>query len=328
MIFSLVLLVTSIWSIASGAVPLPFREVLACLGGQSDDPLLNSIILNLRLPRILLVAATGAGLGAVGAAYQAFFRNPLADPFIIGTSSGAALGATVVVVTGWAGASVGVGPTSLGGFLGALVSGALVYFIAIVGRMPPVGVLLAGTAVSAVLGAIGWVLLAMYNPDLPRIISWMMGGFAGRGWSSAQWTVPMILLGITGLTALGRPLNAMLCGDDMARSLGVPVGLLMAFVLCLASAVVAVAVAAGGIIGFIGLIAPHIGRPIIGANHLRLIPVSAMIGAILLQLADLGSRTLIAPLEFPVGIMTALLGGPVFLYVLRRQNVFQAGVPG
>ncbi|MCZ2341829.1 MAG: iron ABC transporter permease [Bacteroidales bacterium] len=325
MILSLILGVLSLVTLAYGSVRLTLSEVIQGTCGVASDPIVNTIILELRLPRMLLAIGIGAGLGVAGAAYQALFRNPLADPFVVGASSGAAAGATLVIVMGWAGGTAGVGPASVGAFFGAIGSVLLVYAMAAMSRLPAVTLLLAGAVVSTMLGALVWLMLAFADAQVPRIVSWLMGGLAGRSWDTVGTACPLILLAACFLGILGRPLDIIRCGEDTARSLGVPVGLVLVLVLGAASLIVAASVAAGGIIGFVGLAAPHIARPVVGAAHRRLLPASGLIGAILLLGADVVARTIVAPLELPIGVVTALLGGPLFLVVLRKQPYASSG---
>jgi iron complex transport system permease protein len=306
-------------SLGLGTVRLPPGDVVAALTDPTSDPLARTIVVQLRLPRVVLAAVIGAGLGAAGAAYQALFRNPLADPFVVGASSGAAAGAAIVIVSGWAGATAGVGPASVGAFVGAVGSVGLVYAVAAVGRLPPVTLLLAGAVVSTMLGGVVWLLMALADENLHRIVGWLMGGLAGRGWDTVATATPLILLGTALLCLLGRPLDAVCCGEEVARSLGLRVGTVMALVLGGASLAVAASVAAGGVIGFVGLAAPHLARPLVGAGHARLVPASGLVGAVLLVVADAVARAAAPPIELPLGVITAVAGGPLFLVVLRRR---------
>jgi len=321
----LVLVLAAGASLALGATRLSPGAVVGALAGDGPDPVARVIVVELRLPRTLLAVAIGAGLGAAGAAYQALFRNPLADPFVVGASSGAAAGAALVIVAGWGGGAAGFGPASAGAFAGALAAVGLVYAAAAVGRMPPVALLLAGAVVSTMLGAFVWLLMALADENLHRIVGWLMGGLAGRGWDTAAVAAPAVLAGAALLCLLGRPLDAVCCGDETARALGLRVGGVTALVLAAAGLVVATAVAAGGVIGFVGLAAPHLARPLVGAAHARLLPASGLVGAVLLLAADAVARTAAPPLELPLGVVTALLGGPVFLVLLRRQAVRAGG---
>jgi iron complex transport system permease protein len=306
----LVLVGVGLAALVVGGVRVSFWEA---------DPLTWTIILDLRLPRVLLAVLIGIALGTSGAVYQALFRNPLADPFVVGASSGAAAGATLVIVTGWAGSAAGFGPASLGAFFGALFAVGVVYAVAAVGRMPPVTLLLAGVVVSTVLGAVVWLLMALADAHVPRIVGWLMGGLGGRGWDTVAAACPATLAGVGVLCLLGRPLDALCCGEDVARALGLRVEVVAAVVLAAASLAVATSVAAGGVIGFVGLAAPHLARPLVGAAHARLIPASGLVGAILLVAADTLARSVASPLEIPIGVVTALVGGPFFLIELHRR---------
>jgi iron complex transport system permease protein len=305
-------------SLAIGSVRLSGADMAAVLFGEGR-PLTRTIILELRLPRVLLAVLIGVSLGSSGSAYQALFRNPLADPFVVGASSGAMAGATVVIVSGWAGSGLGFGPASLGAFAGALLAVGFVYAVAAAGQMPPVSLLLVGTVVSTMLAAAVWLLMSLADQRLHQIVGWLMGGLAGHGWDTlaAAW-LPM-LAGTLVLCLLGRPLDALCGGEESARALGLRVGGATALVLAAASLAVATGVAAGGVIGFVGLAAPHLARPLVGVAHARLVPASALVGALLLLGADALARSVAAPLELPIGVVTALLGGPFFLIVLRRS---------
>ncbi len=297
--------------VAFGSVSLP------------DDPdTARTILLRLRLPRVLLAVAIGGGLGAAGAAYQAVFRNPLADPFVIGSASGGSLGAVVVLVTGWAGVGGAIGATATGAFVGSVLAVFLVYLIAGAGRGPAESLLLAGATVSALCAAGVWLLSAFFHDSLPKLMGWVTGGLNLNPdhWAALTVAGPLLLLGTVVLSLLGRPLDALRGGDDTARALGLPVGALVPVVLTAASVAVAAAVAAGGVIGFVGLVAPHLARPLAGAAHARLVPTAALVGAVLLVPADLLARSVAPPHELPLGAITALAGGPVFLFILQTTN--------
>jgi iron complex transport system permease protein len=313
-----VLMGAALAALAVGSVRVAASDMAtALLGG--GEPFTRAIVIDLRLPRVLLAVLIGVALGTSGAAYQALFRNPLADPFVVGASSGAAAGAAVVIVTGWAGSASGLGPASLGAFVGALLAVGLVYAIAAAGRMPPISLLLIGTVVSTMLGAAVWLLMALADQHLHHIVGWLMGGLAGHGWDTLAVTWAPMLAGSVVLCLLCRPLDALCGGAEAARALGLWVGGATALVLAAASLAVAAAVAAGGVIGFVGLAAPHLARPLVGVAHARLVPASGLVGALLLLGADALARSIAAPLELPVGVVTALLGGPFFLIVLCRS---------
>jgi cobalamin transport system permease protein len=319
----LLMLTVGVASLAIGPVQLSATAIVeALLGGRTGDRVnATAIVWELRLPRIALAALVGLALGAAGAAYQGLFRNPLADPFVIGASSGSALGATLVIITAGKTSALGFAAVPLGGFVGAIGAAAIVYFsTAWWGRMPLVGLLLAGSAVSSFLGALVWLLMVLHDEDLAQIVAWLMGSLGGHGWAAVFGGGPYIACGIAGLCALARPLDALSLGEQPAKALGLPLTLVSGTVVAAASLASAAAVAVSGVIGFVGLIAPHLARACVGARHRYLIPASALTGAILLLLADDLARTVAAPVELPVGILTAILGGPFFLVVLATRS--------
>lgn len=316
LLLAAVLLACLTASVGIGAVRMSAGEFWDGLCGFGDSA---SIIRDIRLPRTMLAALAGGGLAAAGAAYQGLFRNPLADPFVIGSASGAALGATLVLIAGASGGVLGWSAVSTGAFLGALAATALVYFTATFGRaMNLTRLLLAGLAVGSAFNALAWILLMLFDKSLTFIVSTLLGSLSGRGWPEFSATLPWTIAGLIGLMVMARPLDALAAGDAVARGLGLRVRLAVALIMIFAGLITAAAVAAGGVIGFIGLVAPFLARPLVGHRHLAVIPASTMIGMILLVLADTVARTAIAPEELPVGVVTALLAGPFFLLVLRR----------
>ncbi len=317
-----VLLAIGVASLAVGPVRLSVPEVLGALGeGRTGGASrAATIIWELRLPRVVLAAMVGCSLGAAGAAYQGLFRNPLADPFVIGASSGSALGATLVIVLGWSSGAIGFAAVPLGAFVGAIGAAALVYAsTAWWGRMPLVGLLLAGSAVSSCLGSLVWLLMVLHDDDLGRIVAWLMGSLAARGWPAVAAGWPSMVVGGVGLGLLARPLDALSLGEEPALALGLPLRRMTGAIVAAASLATAAAVAMAGVIGFIGLIAPHLARALVGSRHRFLLPSSGLAGAILLLLADDLARTVAAPVELPVGVLTALLGGPFFLLILGTK---------
>lgn len=310
-------------SLGIGSVPLAPARVVHALLRPNDQAVRTAdiaIVWDLRLARALLAACVGAGLAGAGAAFQGLFRNPLADPFVIGASGGAALGATVAIVLGGAVAGSGVS-VPLAAFGGALLAVALVFGIAqSSGDESATALLLAGAALSTMLGALVSLLMLFNDRQLQEIFAWLLGSFSGRSWPQLALSAPPLLLGLVALWLLARPLDALLSGEETARSLGMPLGRTRAVIIAAASLTTAAAVAASGIIGFVGLIAPHIARLLCGASHARLIPASALIGALLMLLADSAARSMLPPLELPVGIVTAVIGGPFFLWLLARRG--------
>jgi iron complex transport system permease protein len=259
----------------------------------------------------------GAGLAGAGAAFQGLFRNPLADPFVIGASGGASLGATLAIVVSSSGGGAAVS-VPLAAFAGALMAVFIVYIVAAASGDATASLLLAGATLSTVLSAVVALLMLLNDRNLQEIFGWLLGGFSGRSWGHLALSGPLLAIGLLGLWLLARPLDALACGEEGARSLGLPLTQARAAIVVAASLVTAAAVAASGIVGFVGLIAPHIARALVGAGHVRLIPVAALIGALLVLLADSAARSVAAPLELPVGIITALIGGPCFLWLLGR----------
>ncbi len=306
-------------SLGMGAVTLTPEQVVRALLGSPLRETGTTIVWNFRVPRVLLVCLCGAALGAAGAGFQGLFRNPLADPSVVGASSGAALGATLALVLG--GSNTTVVPLSLAGFIGALAAVALVYAFAEVSGFGSIAaLLLAGAAVGTMLSAVSSLLLLVNDQALPQIFGWLLGGFGGRSWDQLQQTVTIAPVGILLLWLMARPLDALLGGEASAQALGLDLRWSRFVIVAAASLATAASVAAAGIIGFVGLIAPHLARPFVGSSHAYLIPASILIGALLLLIADDIARTLMAPLELPVGIFTALLGGPFFLLLLRARG--------
>ena len=310
-----VALASVVTGLAFGALPLTLRDIVYGFGGGEQA----TIVRDIRLPRVLLAALAGGGLAAAGAAYQGMFRNPLADPFIIGSSSGAALGATVVLLLGVTAGGFGLAAVPAGAFVGSLTATAIVYATAAIGRgLALTRLLLAGAAVGSALNALAWVLLTLSDKSLMFIVNTLLGSFSGRGWAELMAVAPWTVVGLIALQLLSRPLDALAAGDGVARGLGLNVPVAVAAVMMAAGVIVAASVAAGGVIGFVGLVAPYLARAVVGHRHAVVIPASTMIGMTLLVLADTLARSVIAPGELPVGIVTALLATPFFLVVIAR----------
>lgn len=314
------LILAGIISLGVGAVSLSPAQVLRVLlepRHPAARPADVTIVWDLRLARVLIAIMVGAGLAGAGAAFQGMFRNPLADPFVVGASGGAALGATLAIVTRDGVGLFGALSVPLSAFAGAILAVLLVTAITTAsGATTAMTLLLAGTALSTILSAIVSLLLLLNDREVHEIFAWLLGGFAGRSWQHLAFSAPPLFIGLGMLWLFARPLDALTSGEETARSLGLPLGLARGAIIIAASLATAAAVAASGIIGFIGLAAPHIARRFCGASHARLIPASALVGALLLLLADGVARTVVAPVELPVGIITALLGGTFFLWLL------------
>lgn len=286
-----------------------------------------NVLLTIRLPRVLLAILIGAGLGVSGGGMQAIFRNPLADPALVGVSAGAALGAVTTIVLGKLifGALTGAAAIfslPVASFAGGLLATALVYRIAMRGgRASITGMLLAGIAVNAMAGALTGILTFLASDAQLRTITfWTMGSLGGASWSSLGAIAPFLLASIIIVPRLWSRLNIIALGEGEARHLGVDVERLRRWVVILVALAVGASVAVAGIIGFIGLVAPHLLRLIIGPNHRHLLPGSALLGALLLLAADLIARTAVIPAELPIGAVTALLGAPMFIWLLVRER--------
>ena len=325
----ILLVVVVVLAAAIGSVQIPFLTTSSIL--ISKLPLieltpnwtgaLETIVLEIRLPRVILAGLVGAALAIAGATYQGLFRNPLADPYLIGVAQGAALGAVIgfLIPSTWHGWGFGIIP--LLAFTGALVSTATVYSLARVGKTLPVTTLiLAGVALGALLASIVSYLIISSGERLHGIMFWLMGSFSLTQWSEAKIVLPYVLLGIIIILLYARPLNLMQLDEEQAQQLGINVERLKLVLLAAATLITAAAVSFVGIIGFVGIIIPHAVRLIWGADHRFLLPLSVLTGAIFLILADLIARTALAPTEIPIGVITALCGAPFFLYLLRRRK--------
>ncbi|MEV6120413.1 iron ABC transporter permease [Streptomyces sp. NPDC052077] len=302
-----------VWGIVAHALGAPWTE--------PDWPRARAtIVLDVRAPRVLLGAVTGAGLAVVGTALQALVRNPLAEPYLLGVSSGASLGAVTVIVFG----VTLFGPVSLplAAFLGALAALALVYATARTGgRITSARLVLSGVAVAAILTAVLNLLLLTTDRgnEARAVLAWTMGGLGGVAWDTLWLPCAALLLGLGVLMTQARRLNLLLAGEEAATTMGLDVGRFRARMFVLLSLVTGVLVAATGPIGFVGLMMPHIVRLFVGGDHRRVLPTAALGGAVFLVWADIAARTVAAPLEIPVGVLTALCGGPFFLWLMRRD---------
>ena len=319
----LVLLLAIALSIAIGSVRIPLGDLWLVLTGEAPVDVSQAavIILTLRLPRTALVLLTGAALGTSGAAYQGLFRNPLADPYLVGVASGAGLGAVLAMSIQWPYTSAGLLAVPAAAFIGALATVFLVYFLARVGKtLPTTNLILAGVAFSFFASALTSFLMLRSTGELRRSIAWLMGGSVQVGWGPVLSILPFLLPGLAVLLLSGHALNLLQYGDEQAAQMGLPVLRVRTILLIAASLATASAVAFSGIIGFIGLIVPHVMRLAFGADHRRLLPLSLLGGAALLLLSDVLARVVMAPQELPVGIVTALAGVPFFLWILRRAK--------
>jgi len=306
-------------SVRFGAVDLQTADVLAALTGRAPE-WRRTIVVDLRLPRALLGALVGGGLAVAGATFQALLRNPLAEPYILGISGGASVGAVLLLATGVAGSASWAVP--LAAFGGALLAIGLVFGVATAsGRGTDVRVLLlAGVVVAAFFSAcIALILSVSEARTVQSAVLWIMGSLANAGWSNvlvaAAYTAPATVL----LFGLARPLNLMAIGEETAQYLGTDVERVKRLALGMAALITAAGVAVAGVIGFVGLVVPHAIRLLVGSDHRALLPLSFLAGAAFLTLADLVAKLVLAPTEIPIGVITAFVGVPLFLVLLRRS---------
>ncbi len=282
------------------------------------------IFFAIRLPRVVGAALVGAALASAGVLFQGLLRNPLADPYALGVSGGAALGGALGFLLSFSFTFVGFSAVPTLAFLGALLAMSLVYGLARVGgRAPVVNLLLAGFALSAMMGyAVSFLLIVndRLQLNLPRVYGWLLGGVSVTQWGQLGVAGAMVGVALVGGWVMGRSLDALALGDEMAQQLGLSVERDKRLVIVFGSLLAGAAVALAGLIGFVGLFAPHVTRLLVGPSHRVLLPSAALAGAAFLVLADLLARTLLPPIEIPVGILTAFVGGPFFLWLLRRER--------
>jgi iron complex transport system permease protein len=289
--------------------------------GTAGNATFRTILLDIRLPRTALIALVGAALAGSGAAYQGLFRNPLADPYLIGVASGAGLGAIVAMSIKWPYTTLGLLAVPLAAFLTSLLTVYIVYTIAhIGGSVPTTNLILAGVAVSSFAVSLTSFLMLRSTGEVRRAIGWLLGGVSLVSWDATLALIPYLGIGLITLILTGYALNLLQFGDDQATQMGLNIRRAKFIIIVAASLVTAAAVSFAGIIGFVGLVVPHIVRIWWGVDYRRLIPLSIIGGAAVLLFADVLARVVLAPQELPVGIVTALAGAPFFLWVLRRAK--------
>jgi len=314
------LLIAILLSLAIGSVFISPRELWQVIVGNGSETF-TSILWRIRLPRTVLIALTGAALGGSGATYQGLFRNPLADPFLIGVASGAGLGAVIAMSVKWPYTFWGLMAIPLSAFIAALLTVFIVYSLARVGNtIPTTNLILAGVAFSSFATSLTSFLMLRSTGEVRRALGWLLGGASQSGWTAILAIMPYLLIGIGILIFSGHALNLLQFGDDQAQQLGLNVTRTKRIVLTAASLATAAAVAFSGIIGFIGLIVPHLIRLWFGPDYRRLLPLSILGGATALLISDILARVVLAPQEIPVGIITALAGAPFFLWVLKSAK--------
>ena len=322
-----------ILAVAIGAVSIPPLAVLeltlarafGLTRSAAYPDTFDTILFQIRLPRVAITALIGAALAASGSTYQGLFRNPLADPYLVGVASGAGLGATLALAFNLHTTSLGLNAVPAAAFLGAVGTVGVVVLSAQVGRTTPIStMLLAGVAIGAFATAFTTFLMLRTPDGMRRAFTWLLGGYNGGGWAPFITTLPYLFIGLAVLQINARALNILQLDEEQARQLGIHVERLKIILVAASTLMTAAAVAFGGLVGFVGLVVPHILRLLGGHDYRHLIPLSAIGGAAFLILADLLARTLIAPTELPVGVVTALIGAPFFVFLLRRlkRSVF------
>ena len=316
-IFALLVLVAFVASLMNGSVDISPLQVLSTLGVGSEavDETKQQILQNIRLPRTIVAMLVGVNLSLSGAILQAVMKNPLADPHIIGISSGAGLfGIFVMLVKGDAGALV-----TPAAFVGAMLAAFLIYILAWKDGLRPIRVILAGVAVSAFLGAGISAMLIFYSDKVHSALLWMVGGLSARSWNHVEILYPYTIIGAVLTFLSARHLNILQLGDEIAKGLGLRVDLVRSLLTAVAALLAASAVCVVGLLGFVGLIIPHTARLLIGSDYRYLLPAAALLGAAVLTISDTFARTIFSPTELPVGILMAILGAPFFLFLLRRE---------
>jgi iron complex transport system permease protein len=315
-----------------GTIPVPLDQTLAIIWNHTLGQIWpvaasyssgnDTIIWEIRLPRLILAAGVGAGLAGSGALYQGLFRNPLADPYLVGVAQGAAVGAVSAIVLPLPAFLYALGVVQWGAFLGAVVSVAVVYNLArIGGEVKSATLLLAGVAIGSVMAALTSLLTYLNQSKLTSIYGWLLGGFnMSSGWDNLGRFIPYLGVGVFISLFVGRRLNVLQMGEDQASLLGLNVPLIKLILVAAATIMAAAAVSVSGIIGFVGLVVPHFIRLLTGQDYRLLLPLSLVWGAVFMVITDSLARTVMAPAELPVSILTAFVGGPFFVFLLRRKK--------
>lgn len=312
-LFFILLLISIGVALSQGAVYISLEEIWKAFNGSTG---VNSqILMNIRLPRTILTVLVGINLATAGAVLQAVMRNPLADPHIIGISSGAGIAGIFIMIV-LPQYSYLITPAA---FIGALLAALCIYLLAWKNGIKPLRIILAGVAVSAFIGAGISALLILYSDRVHGALMWMVGGFAAKSWVHVSLILPYTIIGVIFVLFFTRHLNVLLLGDEIARGLGMNVERTRILLTAAAALLAASAVAVAGLLGFVGLIVPHTARLIIGSDYRFLLPASILLGGVVVTLSDTVARCTFAPMELPVGIFMAILGVPFFLFLLRRE---------
>jgi iron complex transport system permease protein len=302
-------------------------EILPFISLENTDTMHSNIIMNIRLPRVLLAGLVGASLAIAGAAFQGLLRNPLADPYTIGVSSGASLGAVLTLFLGLSIPFAGMFTLPLFSILFSFLTifAVLLFARNIERSMKVETIILTGIIFSSFLGAFISLMIALTGDELRQIIGWLLGSVSMRGWAYIKIIIPFFLIGAILLLVNSKELNAMSFGEDKAQHIGVDVQKRKMMILIAGSILTGAAVAVSGTIGFVGLVIPHLTRLLWGPDHRHLLPLSILMGAGFLIIADLVSRTIIAPTELPIGVITAIIGAPAFAIILMKRRTERRG---
>ena len=282
----------------------------------------DGIVWGMRLPKVLVASCVGAGLSLVGILMQAMTKNSMADPYLLGISSGASAGATAAILVGSL-PIIGAVTVQAGAFIGAIVSSVLVFILAgASGRVSSTKLILSGTAISALFSSMSNFMIFMQNNEkkLSSVLFWMSGSFASAKWADVLPVFIVLIICIVIILLENRALDALLLGEEMAITIGVDVPKLKILIIIMSALVTGIMVSVSGTIGFVGLVIPHISRSLVGTAHKRMVPFSALLGAILMIWADAIARVVVAPSELPIGVVTAFIGAPFFLFLLRKSK--------
>nr|WP_196771878.1 iron ABC transporter permease [Paenibacillus polymyxa] len=313
----ILLLAVSVYGLAYGSVSIPLQEINQILL-HNDESTYRTILMDLRLPRVLVGLLVGACLAASGALLQGVMKNPLADPGIIGVSAGGGLAAVITMVM--------LPQLSyllpVSAFLGAFLSAIVIYLLAWDRGASPVKIVLAGVAINALLGALTNGVMVMYSDRVQAVLPWLSGGLNGRSWHHLEFMAPYAFIGLIASLFAIKPANLLLLGDDSAQLLGQRVELQRMLIILLSALLAGTAVSVAGLIGFVGLVVPHIIRLLIGEDYRFLLPLSIVGGGTLVVLADTVARSWFDPIELPVGILLAVIGAPFFLILLKKRGNF------
>lgn len=324
-VFFMMMLVSTTIGVANISVSDTIKVIINKIFSNNDNlkvkEIYQNIIWNIRIPRIIVASLVGIGLSVTGASYQSLFKNPMADPYILGVSSGAGLGATIGIVLGLNFSILGISGITITAFLISLLTIFIVYTISKVGKKTPItSLILSGVAISYLFSSVISILMIFNSKETDKVVFWLMGSLTTANWNHIQILTPIVLIGSLLIWIYSRELNIMLMGEESAQMLGVDIEKTKIKLFLIVSLIVSVTVSITGIIGFVGLIVPHTVRMIVGANNKTLIPIAAVSGGIFMIISDTIARTIVNPTELPVGAVTALFGAPYFIYLISKNK--------